>query len=53
MRSQESSSSGPGGQGAAPRAGTGQPTPRVPEQVRNVMRLHRYLIHTEREGASY
>jgi len=28
--------------------GPGQPEPRLLEQVRNVMRLHHYSIHTER-----
>jgi hypothetical protein len=28
--------------------GKDQPTPRLLEQVRNVMRLHHYSIHTER-----
>jgi Phage integrase, N-terminal SAM-like domain len=48
MRSQEPSRAGSGGPGAAQRAGAGQPTPRMLEQVRNVMRLHHYSIHTER-----
>ena len=48
MRSQEPSRAGSGGPGAAQRTGAGQPTPRMLEQVRNVMRLHHYSIHTER-----
>jgi hypothetical protein len=48
MKSQEQ---GPVGQGAnhpARPCGQGQPAPRLIEQVRNVMRLHHYSIHTER-----
>jgi integron integrase len=48
MRSQGQSSAGQGGQGDPQRAGAGQPAPRLLEQVRNVMRLHHYSIHTER-----
>src|ERR1035437_6526806 len=48
MRSQEPSRAGSDGPGAAQRTGAGQPTPRMLEQVRNVMRLHHYSIHTER-----
>ena len=48
VRGQELSRAGSGGPGAAQRTGAGQPTPRMLEQVRNVMRLHHYSIHTER-----
>jgi hypothetical protein len=48
MGSQELSRTGQGGRGAAEQAGVGPPAPRVLEQVRNVMRLHHYSIHTER-----
>ena len=48
MGSQEQNRAGQGGRGAAARVGVGQPTPPILEQVRNVMRLHHYSIHTER-----
>jgi len=48
MGSQDRSRGGQRGQGAAARAAVDPPAPRMLEQVRNVMRLHHYSIHTER-----
>jgi hypothetical protein len=48
MENQEQRPGGQSTKGTAQQSGQGQPPPRLLEQVRNVMRLHHYSIHTER-----
>jgi hypothetical protein len=48
MENQEESPSGQSTKGPVEQGGQGQPPPRLLEQVRNVMRLQHYSIHTER-----
>jgi hypothetical protein len=48
MKNQEESPSGQSTKGPVEQGGRGQPPPRLLEQVRNVLRLHHYSIHTER-----
>ena len=48
MESQEQSAADPGAKGGSQANGQCQPAPRLLEQVRNVMRLGHYSIHTER-----
>ncbi len=49
MENQEESPSCQSTKGPVEEGGQGQPPPRLLEQVRNVMRLHHYSIHTEGE----
>jgi Phage integrase, N-terminal SAM-like domain len=48
MENQEESPTAQSTKGPEHQGGQGQPPPRLLEQVRNVMRLHHYSIHTER-----
>src|SRR5947209_20167918 len=48
MGSQEQNQAGQGGNGPQQSGGPGQPALRLLDQVRNVMRLGHYSIHTER-----
>src|SRR4051794_34194637 len=48
MVSQEQSAADPGAKGGSQANGQGQPAPRLLEQVRNVMGLGHFSIHTER-----